>query len=116
MAAGSRYSVDISGHERPCWAYERVRGGCTVRDRIVSGEAIRRRRLQLELTQRRFAELCGHNGRPMATSFVKYVEAGRCQPSDVNAQRMARVLQCTVEDFSTPKPAPAAATAEGSAA
>lgn len=82
----------------------------------MSGEAIRQRRLSLELTQRRFAELCGHNGRPMSTSFVKYVENGRCQPSDVNAQRMARVLECAVEDFSTPKTVESTTGVSGSAA
>jgi transcriptional regulator with XRE-family HTH domain len=75
----------------------------------VSGEAIRARRIALEMTQRHFAERTG-----LALSFVKYVEGGQSQPSDVNAQRMARVLQCDATDFSTPKPADTIAS--GSAA
>lgn len=74
-----------------------------MRDAIVSGGRLRALRLQAELTLREFAELCGSNGRPMATSYIKYVEGGHCQPSDVNARKFARVLGCTVEDFSTPK-------------
>lgn len=76
----------------------------------MSGEAIRARRIALEMTQRSFAERTG-----LAVSFIKYVEAPNgSQPSDVNAQRMARVLECDVEDFSTPKPVET--TAPGSAA
>lgn len=79
-----------------------------MRDRIVSGEAIRRFRIELEMTQKDFAERCR-----LALSFIKYVEAGQSQPSDVNARRMARVLRRPVEDFSEPK---ATATSSGSAA
>lgn len=78
----------------------------------MSGEAIRARRISLELTQRRFAERTG-----LALSFLKYVEGGCSQPSDVNAQRIARVLECDVEDFSIPKPVQSTTgTATGSAA
>ena len=75
----------------------------------MSGEAIRARRIALEMTQRRFAERTG-----LALSFIKYVEGGQSQPSDVNAQRIARALECAVEDFSIPRPAET--TAAGSAA
>ncbi len=78
-----------------------------MRDAIMSGEAVRERRLALRMTQKDFAIACG-----FALSFIKYVEAGRSQPSDVNALVMCDVLHCTIEDISTPK----TATSSGSAA
>lgn len=78
----------------------------------MSGEAIRARRIALEMTRRELRERTG-----LALSFLKYVETGVSQPSDVNAQRLARALECSVEDFSIPKPVETAAgTASGSAA
>lgn len=74
----------------------------------MSGEAVRARRLALRMNQRAFAEECG-----FALSFIKYVEAGQSQPSDVNGLRMTDVLECGIEDIATPKNAD---TAAGSAA
>jgi len=71
-----------------------------VRDRIVSGDAVRKLRIKLKMRQEDLAREAG-----LSESFIKYVESGRCQPRDYNADKIADALQCSVEDFSTPKPA-----------
>lgn len=38
-----------------------------------------------------------------SVSYVKYLEAGTCEPSDPYAEAFARALDCTTADFSTPK-------------
>lgn len=39
-------------------------------------------------------------------SMLKYVHKGERQLSDVTATRVAKALDCSVEDFSVPKSAP----------
>lgn len=79
-----------------------------MRDLVLRGGALRDRRLALEMTQR---ELSART--KLAVSFIKYLENGRCQPSDVSLRTLCRVLDCAPEDITSPKPAE---TAAGSAA
>jgi len=77
-----------------------VRRGYTVRDRIVSGDAVRKLRIKLKMRQEDLARAAR-----LSESFIKYVEGNKCQPRDYNAEKIAAALHCNVEDFSTPKPA-----------
>lgn len=66
--------------------------------RVIDVGALVRLRAQSGLTM---AELARRSG--VSYSLIKYVHSRERQFSDVTAHRIARVLDCTPEDFSTPK-------------
>lgn len=70
-----------------------------MRDLVLRAGALRDRRLALEMTQR---ELSART--KLAPSFIKYLENGVCQPSDVSLRKLCRALECTPEDITSPKP------------
>lgn len=73
-----------------------------MRHRVVDGAALRQIRLDRELRVPELAEKAG-----VSASFIKYVEAGQTQPSDLYARALADALGVTVEEFSAPKTAAA---------
>lgn len=69
-----------------------------MRDRLLLADRFRAKRKQRDLTQVELAQKAG-----VSVSFVKYVEAGRTQPSDPYMKAFAEALNCTVEELSIPK-------------
>lgn len=73
-----------------------------MRDRHVSPEAFRALRKARGYTPAQLAERAS-----VSLSYIKYIEAGSTQPSDLYAEALARALDCAVGDFSDPKSAAA---------
>lgn len=69
-----------------------------MRHRTVTGSAFREIRLKRKLTVPQLAALAN-----VSASYIKYIEAGRCQPSDPYAQVLAEALSCSVNKFSVLK-------------
>lgn len=67
-----------------------------MKGRITEPAALRQLILEQEMTLREVSAATG-----LAYSFVKYVLAGERQLSDLSAHKVARVLTCSVEDFSS---------------
>lgn len=71
-----------------------------MRDRLLVADRFRAMRKQRDLT---LAELAAKAG--VSLSFVKYVESGRTQPSDLYMKALAEALNCTVDELTEPKQA-----------
>lgn len=67
-----------------------------MKGRITDPAVLRRLILEQEMTLREVSAATG-----LAYSFIKYVLAGERQLSDLSAHKLARVLGCNVEDFSS---------------
>ena len=67
-----------------------------MKGRITDPAALRRLILEQEMTLREVSVATG-----LAYSFIKYVITGERQLSDLSAHKVARVLGCHVDDFST---------------
>lgn len=70
-----------------------------MKGRITDTVALHQLILEREIT---LSELSASAG--LAYSFVKYVLAGDRQLSDLSAHKVARVLGCSVDDFSARRP------------
>lgn len=69
-----------------------------MRTRLVDPTRLRALRQGRGYTLTALADKAG-----VSLSFVKYVEAGTTQPSDLYATALAEALGCDVTDFSDPK-------------
>ena len=67
-----------------------------MKGRRTDPAALRRLILEQEMTLREVSVSTG-----LAYSFIKYVITGDRQLSDLSAHKVARVLRCNVDDFST---------------
>jgi cyanate lyase len=67
-----------------------------MKGRRTDPAALRGLILEQEMTLREVSVATG-----LAYSFIKYVIAGERQMSDLSAHKVARVLGCNVDDFST---------------
>lgn len=68
-----------------------------MRDRRLDPERFRAIRLEEGLTQVQLAQRAG-----VSVSYIKYLEAGRTQPSLPYATVLASAMSCTVADFTEP--------------
>jgi transcriptional regulator with XRE-family HTH domain len=70
-----------------------------MRDRRLDPERFRARRQAEGLSTYELARRSG-----VSRSFIKYLEAGNNQPSDLYAQALATALNCEVDDFCATAP------------
>lgn len=85
-----------------------VRFGTTwgMKNRRVDGAKLRDLRVRRQLRQKDVAERV-----KVRRDTLCNIEAGRSQPSDMLAYRLADALECEVEDFVADEPAPSAEVA-----
>lgn len=75
-----------------------------MRDRLADGAKLRSIRIRRQLKQKDLATRA-----EVRNDTLSSIEAGRYQPGDLLAYRLAVALNCNVEDFSVDKPRPVAA-------
>lgn len=75
-----------------------------MRDRLCDGAKLRSIRIRRQLLQKTLADLADVRNDTLCS-----IEAGRYQPGDLLAHRLAEALDCEIEDFSVDKPRPMAA-------
>lgn len=69
-----------------------------MRNRWADGDRLRAIRIQRQLTQKEVARRA-----KVRNDTLSSIEAGRYQPGDLLAHRLALALNCGVEDFSDPR-------------